>query len=48
LWPPNSWDDPARYDEASRKLAGLFIANFEKYAAGASQEIRAAGPRVSC
>ncbi|MCY2963610.1 MAG: phosphoenolpyruvate carboxykinase (ATP) [Planctomycetota bacterium] len=44
LWPRNSWSDPKEYDQAARKLAGLFIANFDKYSAGASDEIRGAGP----
>ena len=44
LVPRNTWSDKASYDATARKLAGLFRANFEKYADGASAEVRAAGP----
>jgi phosphoenolpyruvate carboxykinase (ATP) len=44
LIPRNTWSDPAEYDLTARKLAGLFLGNFEKYAAEASAEVRGAGP----
>jgi phosphoenolpyruvate carboxykinase (ATP) len=44
LVPRNTWSDKASYDATARKLAGLFRDNFEKYADGASAEVRAAGP----
>jgi len=44
LVPRNTWSDKSSYDATARKLAGLFRANFEKYADGASAEVRAAGP----
>lgn len=44
LIPRNTWSDKAAYDATSRKLAGLFRANFEKYADGVSAEVIAAGP----
>ena len=45
LIPKNTWDDPAAYDAAAAKLAGLFRKNFEQYAAGAGPEVREAGPK---
>jgi phosphoenolpyruvate carboxykinase (ATP) len=46
LDPRGTWADGAAYDATSRKLAALFVANFEKYEAGVSPEVRAAGPRL--
>lgn len=44
LIPQNTWSDKASYKATACKLAGLFRDNFEKYADGASPEVRAAGP----
>ena len=46
LRPRDAWADKAAYDTTARKLAGLFVKNFETYAAGASDEVRAAGPVI--
>jgi phosphoenolpyruvate carboxykinase (ATP) len=44
LVPRATWPDTATFDAAARKLAGLFKENFQKYEAGTSAEVRAAGP----
>lgn len=41
-----SWSDPAAYDEQARKLARMFAANFETYAASVPEAVRQAGPRT--
>jgi phosphoenolpyruvate carboxykinase (ATP) len=46
LRPRDAWPDAAAYDAKAKQLAGLFRANFEAYAAQASEAVRAAGPRV--
>ncbi len=46
LQPRNTWQDRDAYDQAAAKLARMFAANFEAYADGVTEGIRAAGPRV--
>jgi phosphoenolpyruvate carboxykinase (ATP) len=46
LFPRNTWKDPNKYDEQAKKLAFLFNENFKKYQDGASEAVRAAGPRI--
>jgi phosphoenolpyruvate carboxykinase (ATP) len=46
LQPRNTWSDKSSYDATARKLAGLFRANFEKYAEGADVQVQNAGPVV--
>lgn len=46
LNPRNTWNDKAAYDAKAGNLAQQFVANFEKYAAGVSEEILSAAPIV--
>jgi phosphoenolpyruvate carboxykinase (ATP) len=46
LDPRNTWADKDAYDVTARNLAKQFIANFEKYAAGVTEEVMAAAPRI--
>jgi phosphoenolpyruvate carboxykinase (ATP) len=41
LNPRNAWSDAAAYDAQARKLAGLFAANFERFAGQVSPAVQA-------
>ncbi|MDO8485815.1 MAG: phosphoenolpyruvate carboxykinase (ATP) [Candidatus Limnocylindrales bacterium] len=47
LDPRGTWADPAAYDRTAAKLARMFAANFDAFADGVSETVRAAGPRVA-
>jgi len=44
LNPRTTWPDPTAYDRMADEVAGWFVKNFDKYAAGVDSEILAAGP----
>ncbi len=46
LNPRYTWADRTAYDKAAKKLAQEFVANFEKYKSGVSQEIINAAPKI--
>ncbi len=45
LRPRSTWADPAAYDAAATKLAGMFRDNFARFAAALPPEVEAAGPQ---
>ena len=47
LQPRIAWGDGAAYDQAARRLAGLFRDNFRQFASQCSPEVQAAGPTVA-
>jgi phosphoenolpyruvate carboxykinase (ATP) len=47
LRPRETWADAADYDRKAAELAGMFRANFEKYADGVGAAVRAAGPSAT-
>ncbi len=46
LNPRSTWSDGKAFDQMAQKLAGLFVENFKKFAANASESARKSGPRV--
>ena len=47
LDPRSTWADGAAYDEKAASLAAMFQKNFARFAAGTSEEVHAAGPKVA-
>jgi len=46
LNPRNTWIDKEAYDSTARNLANQFVSNFQKYAAGVTEEVMDAAPKV--
>jgi len=46
LIPEHTWADKESFRATAKKLAKLFVENFKKFEAGASPEVKAAGPKV--
>ena len=44
LNPRGTWEDTAAYDTQAEKLVGMFISNFEQFAAHVDQDVRDAAP----
>jgi phosphoenolpyruvate carboxykinase (ATP) len=47
LDPRSTWQDKAAYDTQARRLARMFVANFEAYADRVPASVSAAGPNVT-
>lgn len=47
LNPRSSWANPGEYDQQHRRLAELFINNFEKYADSVPAHVTSAGPKLT-
>jgi phosphoenolpyruvate carboxykinase (ATP) len=46
LTPRSTWSDVAAYDEQARRLAAMFVENFQRFAGRVSGAVAAAGPRA--
>ena len=46
LWPRNTWDDTAAYDQQARELARMFIENFRPFEGDVPEDVRATGPKA--
>ncbi len=46
LRPRGTWADQDAYDEQARRLAGMFVENFERFTGRVGSQVAAAGPRA--
>jgi phosphoenolpyruvate carboxykinase (ATP) len=46
LHPRNNWPDAEQYDEAEKKLANMYVKNFEKYATKGDVDYTQFGPKL--
>lgn len=46
LNPKSTWPDPSKYDETAKKLAKMYIDNFEKYKGKGSIDYTQFGPKI--
>jgi phosphoenolpyruvate carboxykinase (ATP) len=46
LRPRETWNNPAAYDAQARRLAAMFVENFQQFAGTVSADVAAAGPMV--
>ena len=46
LRPRETWADPTAYDQAARRIAEMFVANYRQFEDGLGPDVAAAGPRV--
>lgn len=46
LTPKNTWSNGDAYDQQARKLARMFVENFQQFEAEVSDEVKAAGPNA--
>ena len=44
LDPRGTWEDPKAYDAQAKKLAGMFVENFAKFADGVEAKVKAVAP----
>ncbi|HXU45807.1 MAG TPA: phosphoenolpyruvate carboxykinase (ATP) [Thermoanaerobaculia bacterium] len=47
LEPRSTWADPLAYEAKAAELAKMFVTNFEKFASGVADAVKAAGPKAS-
>jgi phosphoenolpyruvate carboxykinase (ATP) len=46
LDPQTTWDDPDAYERQAKKLARMFVDNFERFAGSVPDDVVKAGPSV--